>query len=41
MTGRIDMISWLWLIPALIIGGTFGFFVAAICVASGKRTPKR
>lgn len=34
------MISWLWLIPALIAGGMFGFLVAALCVAAGKRPPK-
>jgi hypothetical protein len=31
------MISWIWIIPVFGAGGTFGFFIAALCAASGKR----
>jgi hypothetical protein len=35
------MISWLWLIPTLIIGGTVGFLAAALCAAAGKKQPTK
>lgn len=28
------MIHWLWLIPAVMIGGNFGFLAAALFIAS-------
>ena len=30
------MISWLWLIPAFIVGGCFGIMIAALCAAGKK-----
>ena len=30
------MISWLWLIPALVLGEAVGIVVMAICAANGR-----